>query len=392
MDVETSDSTVAEHLTAIASVVRASGGFIARDFTVHEHRGDYWCSIKDQPAVAGRLLVDYPAELTIPLSHIDWADNATELVPVGGLARLSLNQRELLERWLALMNSGNRMTKVGQRLPRHAIADPEVRVMLADAGYPGFDIDELSSPVRAIRQDVVSWHSVREHGPKDQDGRGSHGLRLIPLKQLLNHHPRGAPQLGLRRRDGVAVTTGSNSSAKQTYENYGDLDALQLLMSFGYVDDTAELVHSVPVSVDGGPLGRVSVVARAPRKPRAVRARDIPVLSRSGGETTIRDLAIRPGSRSRARALVTLAMRSSGELNESAAARVADDFLDSIVAANLDYYDRLITLLGSAHTDSIRHPVGVQPRIDRISRATTAPGMLLAVAELQKWRLTSWWA
>ena len=109
----------------------------------------------------------------------------------------------------------------------------------------------------AVRATVVRWHSGDISGDSTVEK-----LHLLPLKHLVNHHPDGGQsvQPGMPRR--TTVTTGLNSSATETFEDYGELDALQLLMHHGYVDHDAQVVHSLPIRVTHPVVGSLQVAGR----------------------------------------------------------------------------------------------------------------------------------
>ncbi|MDQ1246601.1 MAG: hypothetical protein QG597_969 [Actinomycetota bacterium] len=132
-------------------------------------------------------------------------------------------------------------------------------------------------------------------------------------------------------------------------------------MSYGYVDDAARLVHSVPVEVESAALGRVVVRWRAPRNPRAEAGRDVPTLSRLGvtvpadGTVTpppgephgieLHHLTFRPDNRARVSAYLAMACQSIAGMAAEAARREAEAILDAILDANQAYYRRLDELV-----------------------------------------------
>ncbi|TXH43230.1 MAG: hypothetical protein E6Q90_07445 [Actinobacteria bacterium] len=347
MRVESDQADVAAALQRMAATIRAEGGFVADDFTVRVRDRQLSCAIADQPGEAGRLLVSYPTSLQVPMSVLAWADNpnAMELADPSAPAprgRLGRPQRSLLEDWLEIINAVDRVAHVRASVPEHAIADPAVRHHLADAGYPALREPNTDE---AVRQTVIAWHSSGAGTAPD----GSQRWRLIPLKHLVNHHPDGADQVPVPGR--TAVATSATSDAVETFENYGDLDALQLLTFFGYVDRSAPLVHSVPVEVESPAVGRVVVRWRAPRNPRAAEARDVPEIAPLDGEVgglAIRHLTIRPDNRARVAAYLSMACQSIGGLEAPRARREGEGILDSILAANEAYYQGLDRLLAAS--------------------------------------------
>lgn len=381
MRVETERAEIATALQRTATTIRAEGGFIAADFTVRERGGHMSAAIGERFEEPGRLLVSYPRELTVPMHRLEWADRPEALVladPAAARRSLSRGQWRLLVDWLTLVNAVDRMAHIRAAMPRFAVTDVALRHHLADAGYPAM----RDAPSNAgVRETTIAWHSMG--GGKGPDG--SPQWRLIPLKHLVNHHPTGADQNPDPGR--TAVATSATSDATETFENYGDLDALQLLMSFGYVDATARHVHSVPVEVESAALGRVVVRWRAPRNPRAEAARDVPAISRLGSEATLdedardveaaaspapeegsrptpsrspgtparirnaghgielRHLTIRTDNRTRVAAYLAMACQSMAGMTADDAWREAEATLDAILNANQAYYRRLDELV-----------------------------------------------
>ena len=187
--------------------------------------------------VAGRALLDYPLSVTVPLDGITW-DDEDRLVPISGLTTLSVVQRLLLEQWLQVVNETDKVATTRQRVPQHAVADPVVRTLLAEAGY---DVMTDSPQPSGPRDTLIAWHSIGSTSPT-----GEHSWRLIPLRQFVNHDPSGAPQEPAE--GSVRLLTSASSDSGQTFENYGDMDALRLLMIFGYVPDHAPSSTPYPSS------------------------------------------------------------------------------------------------------------------------------------------------
>jgi hypothetical protein len=387
MRVETERAEIAAALQRTAAKIRAEDGFVAADFTVRESGGHISAAIGERFGEPGRILVSYPQQLTVPMHVLEWVDrpDAMELAdPDAARAALTPPQWRLLVDWLVLINAVDRMSHVRASMPRFALADPSLRHHLANAGYPAM----RKPPTDAgVRETAIAWHSMGAGQGPDGDQR----WRLIPLKHLVNHHPTGADQNPDPGR--TAVATSTTSDATETCENYGDLDALQLLMGFGYVDGATRLVHSVPVEVESAALGRVVVRWRAPRNPRAEAARDIPTLSRLGteprgenhvadtagpdssasgqhgeptsshlvtpGEPTkqrpapkgrshgieVRHLTFRWENRTRVAAYLAMACQSLAAMTADDARSEAEAILDAILAANQAYYRRLDELV-----------------------------------------------
>ena len=275
---------------------------------MHEARGQFWCSVGAQPGIPGRLLVSYSHDLQVPMDDVEWDGSASSLIPASGVDGLSSIHRELLDAWLQTVNLTNRLSHVIEVLPSFAIRARDCAGVLRMVAFHGCD----GSPGLDQAKDVVvRWHSsggrndrtnasgTDPHQPLARLRRG----RLIPLKNLVNHHPNGADQSPIPNR--TAVITAGNSDANQTYECYGERDAFQLLMHHGYVEQQAPLVHSVPVEVAVPGVGRVRVLSM-PRRHSDARTRAMrrhgrpqpPEIVVRDGSWNIRSMTFRPRTRS----------------------------------------------------------------------------------------------
>ena len=364
MIVEAETAGVAEAIFSLASTVRTNDGFVSETFIVRESGGQFHAAVDQRREPQGRVLVEYAPEIRPRIYAVDWADDADALVPTAGLETLSQVQAQVLEAWLSLINATGRLAHVRRQLPALACADWALRHHLASGGHP-----EIRKPptLAAAMDTVIAWHSgassdhqerareeqlnvasaaARSIGALIPDNR-RHRWHLIPLKCFVNHHPDGAAQRPIPGKIAVAAATPTDTD--ETFENYGDLDAFQLLMNFGYLDNAAPLVHSVPVEIESAHLGRVVVRWRAPRNPRGgAIARDVPMLRPTDEGLELRHLTARPGNRERVASFLAMAARARAGLSPSNARAEAEAMIDAIAQANLDYYRRLDELVVEA--------------------------------------------
>lgn len=361
MIVESDDPRIVTAVHQIAEILTENGGVVAEDFVVRETNGQFDCAVASQPGVPDRTLVSYRPELTVPMTDIGWSSDPDLLEPVSGLASLSAVQRELLEQWLTIINSTQKVADIRRALPRYAVSNWSLRHHLADGGFPHMRDTHKPGSAKEI---MINWHcgsigptsasGVGSTGPDErpQSGRevpaaapspGTTSPRrfLIPLKHFVNHDPSGASQIPIPGR--TAVVTSASSDARGTYENYGDLDALQLLVNFGYVDAAAPLVHSVPVEVVTRSWGNVVVEWRGTRGGDMVP--DVPAVVRTDDGLRIHHLTARPGNRGRIAALLGMVGQSAYGMAPGAALAAAESLIDGVAAANMDYYARLDRLV-----------------------------------------------
>lgn len=300
MKIEVSNEGLRQPLERTAEVLRTHGGYVDKDFTVHEQSGDFWCSADGDD---GRVLLRYDPSLCPPVGDLTWSDDRDLLIPEA-LPAMTPAQRELLDMWLPLINDTGKIASTRARVPRFAVQSWPLRHHLADGGYPSMREDGDEAAVRRL---TVAWHS--DAG------------RLLPLKCLVNHHPRGAAQTPM---PGSIAVVKARADGTQTFERYGALDGMRALLGFGFVLDQVPVVHSVPIRARTS-AGVVEIRRRAPREPSRV-----PTVTRVG--ETIR--------------LGHLSFSAEGRAGLTEALGIAAaELFDAALIANLEYYahlDRLV--------------------------------------------------
>lgn len=404
MLVETENPEIVRALEHTVSVIRSTGGFVSDYLIVRERGGHFSCALADR-IPAGELLVEYDPELSLPMHLVKWSDS-NEVLEVSQLpAEITDTQCRLLEDWLILVNTTDKLRRVRESLPRFGINSWPLRHHLAAAGYPSM---RERSDLAELKRITVNWHCryLPPDMPDPETGEQLPGMGLIPLKHLVNHHPQGSIQRPVPGK--VAVVSSAVAGTDETFENYGNLDSLKLLLGFGFRADFAPVVHSIPLSVPSD-VGRIKVewVASRGAQQEVGLKRDVPVLRPDDDGLVIHDLTFRPDNRTRISSLLTMALTARGELSPQAAEHLAHKTLDSIVEANIAYYrtldDLVMHRLGQL-ADTSRHPVGAAtlshdvgnaisqdlPPL-RIDAERTLLNELAMVSLIQQNKINEWW-
>lgn len=395
MIVAADNPDVAAAIASIADVIRANDGYVSEKFIARESAGHFSCAVTEGTP-AGEILVEYPGELSTPMHLVEWTDDHSVLTPRKVPDSLTSAQRELLDHWLIMVNATEKLRLVRESLPQFVIGSWTLRHHLADAGHPAM----RDRPGLAELRDVaVNWHcrTTRNGGANVEDPAGQRVAGLIPLKHLVNHHPAGATQSPVPGK--VAVVSSEVTGTNETFECYGDLDSLQLLMGFGFRSDFAPLVHSVPVAVQSERVP-LQVSWLAPRGGRARERRDVPILKAEGTGLMLHDLTFRPDNRPRVRALLAMALRSRGAVDQPQAEREAEAILDAIAQENLDYYRKLDQYVVSqwqqeerSPRSTLGHPGYESPDLPRLTPDVVARMLedIAYVSMTQQHKLQSWW-
>jgi len=359
---ETDDSLIKESVLETAQIIRSNGGFVAEDFTVHYSEGNFFSSIKDQIGIPDRVLVHYPIHLAVPLSEIEWSDDPQSMEPYSTPTTLDANQLRLLDLWVTMVDHADKLNMIQTVVPDFAIRNSELRAALFNLGFPKFA--EVPQPQDA-KKTLISWHSF---GSRKGDEAKK---RLIPLKMFVNHHHSGAKQS--LPEPGIHVLTSSTSNSEQTYENYGDLDAMQLLTGFGFVDHDAPVVHSTPLEVESS-MGVITVNARSWRyPPKKLGTQALTWMQKDDGSVSLRHLAIRPDNRHSTVTYLSMGIQSLSGSTAEAAQKEAERLIDEILQINQNKYSQ------------------VTEAVPLEESGTHSAAMVHEVCEIQVRNLVQWW-
>lgn len=375
MRIEVEDASLEAPLRGIEATLQDHGGYVADDLIVRERGGQFSCAIGTRYGEPGRILLSYDPALRTPLSRIDWASDGS-LRPTGGLTGLTTPQRALLEAWLELVLHTGKLEQVRAAYPDFSVTSWPLRQHLAAAGFPSLLAESTDVDVRT--------QLFRSHSALAARPRNPPACFLIPLKHLVNHDPTGADQLPLPGR--TALATSRSSDATETFENYGAMDALQLLMNLGFVSRRPDFVHSAPVTVESTTLGRIHVAGRPKRAavalaPDAAVAPDVPLFLVRGDGVDIAHLTIRAGNRATVSRLIAMAIRSRG--NQVGAAAEAEQLLDDVLTANQSFYQRMDDLLVDAIAEAKLQP-SAQSGAPATGNGSVVPSVLLELAAVSK--------
>jgi hypothetical protein len=359
---ETDDSLIKESVLETAQIIGDNGGFVAKDFTVHYSEGNFFSSIRDQIGTPERVLVHYPMHLAVPLSEIEWSDDPQSMEPYSTPTTLDANQLRLLDLWVTMVDHADKLNMIHTVVPDFAIRNSELRAALLNLGFPKFA--EVPQPIDA-KKTLISWHSFGSRKGEEEK------KRLIPLKMFVNHHHSGAKQS--LPEPGVHVLTSSTSNSEQTYENYGDLDAMQLLTGFGFVDHDAPVVHSTPLEVESS-IGVITVNARSWRYPPHESGRQALTWNQSDdGSVSLRHLAIRPDNRNSTSTYLSMGIQSLAGSTAEVAQKEAERLIDEILQINQNKYSQ------------------VTKAVPLEESGTHSAAMVREVCEIQVKNLVQWW-
>jgi hypothetical protein len=354
--------TVRNDITSIlrhtCTTIRNHEGYISDTLVFKEQNGEIDCAVLRQASNDSEILLNYGRELRVPMHFIHWHENEDQLLPIDGVKRLSVVQRLLLDQWLELIHATKKLSRIRSNHPQCALLNPELRQHLADAGFASF-----AKPPREGRaaELMISLHCAGNQKTFDK-GRNRW---LVPLKNLVNHHPYGAPQQPIPGR--VAVSTSAISGPNGTFENYGDYDAMQLLLFFGFLCPQIRVVHSVPLTFSLQHWGQVTI-GRGGERYRDGQSMPVARIARTEEGLSIQQLSARPGNRASLLSLLAMLGHVQYDMALSRAKSHAEQLLDTIMKANFAYYDRLINLVDNARNQTVISSLLLLENLDLMAR------------------------
>lgn len=204
-----------------------NGGYIHDGLVVVESEGQFSVHADVEE---GDLLIEVPDPL---------------LVPVDRPEEMSAVQRDLFEAHLAVYDAAGKMEWAHSHLPAVVLADRPDALAVVQRLRPSF-----GQTRKSVRDAFVATRVL--------GGKG--GRVLMPVVDLVNHHPSGSPF----RRSGrsLRLTAARATGGTECFACYsGRLDVIDQVLSYGFVLDEFHVTGAVPVQVEVDGL-QVSVRGR----------------------------------------------------------------------------------------------------------------------------------
>jgi len=244
--VDADDPIVGDLLVATLELVAEAGGWVNPHARLLACDGQLGIECDDDTGPLMRI----PREVMVRVDQVTWVDDPERLTidelpnDIGDL------ELPMLYTQLALHNQCSKLPWLTRTHPALADDLPEPLIEAVRNIIPSFrerpmtPIDVLFAN-RCFRIDLG-------------DGAGPQRL-LIPVVDLLNHHRTGATA----DWDGHAfeVSISRPFGSAECALDYGlERDAMELAVVYGFVDESADVAHSAPVSVDVPGIGVVQVL------------------------------------------------------------------------------------------------------------------------------------
>jgi hypothetical protein len=261
-----SDSLDVERSIQKNVTLAENAGAVLRDELVIRC-ADGTLSVEGPPECVGKPLIRLPSECHVPVELF-------KLSVVGNDIVMSSHEPALTSECVAFMDALLELYNLTGKLGRHRRASPwsllamhpEIREHLAQRLPDDLSamFDRFTGSRNADELMLASFLHTRPYDYRESE-RASPSPLLLPVIDFMNHDLRGAPvQFAAQSHGDLAATVKRSASVPGTGDEcfafYGLYDSFDTWMSYGFIDENAPFVRSVPMTIDLPRLGTLRLV------------------------------------------------------------------------------------------------------------------------------------
>ena len=367
VSIVTDNAEVKDCLETLLTLTRGNGAIFSDDLILKCINGKM--SVEAPPAETGRVLIKLPRSCLIPLEQISLTLSGDDIQIKSFDPDMPDTLRTITQTLIKLYNlTGKipelRYTSTALFLSHHQMLTDVICSGRNGEGFKNL-IKKISSPQHFEQSIIENFTNCRSFSYKD--GNNPPISVLMPIIDFLNHHANGArfeiiPEHDQPASLQIRSAPHAVKNSSECYVLYGVYDCFDTLLKFNFPDADTFFLRSVPLRIDLGNAGAITVLADTTgAKPQDVpdAVKDIriyypAVLKNENSHMTVSFLII-PGiiaPRSLRRILQSL-MRQMN-ISESAIPALIMSAEQQILATNKNYYDKLKSVL-NALTISLPH-------------------------------------
>ncbi len=330
LSINSDHSEAAALLQELAQVCAAHGAQWHPELKAELHEGSM--RLLAPPGSSGEL-ISMPTELLVPIKGARWSSSDHVLILEQPPAELSSLQQELLNLHIALYNATGKLTWFSESHPARLV---ERSTAVAEALAHVKPAHGQQQPKRSRAAGFLATRSFSYRASADQ----SPTPVLLPLIDLLNHHPQGSP---FRIRDGAMRMQVAQTSGSECFAHYGQRrDVLDLALHYGYSDLHTPFAHSAPMEIQVDGIGVISVDHQGQRAP--VHPYDPPRVQISSDGIQLSHLCCNLKHPQRSTTMLRLALQGSLQKRGHArgsASKLAERGLSAVAEENLKNLSKL---------------------------------------------------
>ena len=338
MHIKSDNPIVQQQLEFIANTVLENGGTIHPELCITHQAERVWISCTSD--VDGSALLIIPDALFIPVTHLEWTGENGVLGYTGDTSQLSPVQQNLLDAMVGLYNATNKITRVADCFPAQLLpADPELLAWLM-AARPEFELPK-SDPARQFISTRLNEHSAHVEKVEGSEEEGESIGYLMPLIDLLNHHPYGPKYQRTEQKAWLIAFEKPNPGSDECFVRYNKADSLNNALWHTYCEIHTRCVASVSCLLQHPELGPVQIKGTNASRNKV----NAPLLLPNEPILTLQDLVLEQEMLPALRTLLGLAVRSKRrDLKQAQAESIADELIVLLVEANKMKYAELLAL------------------------------------------------
>jgi hypothetical protein len=384
-NVRSDNQQVESILRKINTQVESAGGFIHPNIDLVYKAGNF--SIQKNGEIEDRHFIKIPHQILAPYSSFDFEIEGRDIILAPYDSNLSSPQYELFSNVLDLYNESGRFHAHCKASPwLNYKQDPDIVKLLLKARH-GEDLTLIKKMLGHDEYDeelaLFTFFKARMAYCRLNNRHQPPTEVYLPLIEFLNHHPAGAGYDNLYNKKteqgfmAVAPVTPIENSG-ECFTCYGALDALDSYLHYGFVDNNASFVRSIPLSIEIAEIGTITIGAQnriVPVGDRAEHLKDLgpylPHIKYVQGSRQI-DIShlIIPGERafmSLKRVLHEILVILEPKIDKKSAATYVDEIDIMVARKNLEYYSLLADCILGANAGDERPPSEFYENINSVT-------------------------
>lgn len=326
------DPVLRDIVSSIAALVQKVGGVVHPRICFTAEKSSLSVHCMDHEKTDDFPLLHLPHDALIPIDHLAFETRDEEIHLLSPATELSGVRLSLLKLMLDLYNCTKKLSWQRTHNARFALAAyPTIREAL-QLVRPS-SASPLPAPADAFLQTRIFGFSENSPGL-------ANASVLLPLIDMINHHPLGAKFEICHRGLGVGVRT-PNGDTECFVRYRSRLDALDLALGYGYSDRHTPFARSAPVSVALDSVGRITVMGKFVQPSHPL---DPPALKFAGDEMFLSHLVCdrrNPGKFHFAIRLVINALCERRGLTDAQTKVAHGRIVDALCNANLNQLGQL---------------------------------------------------
>ena len=256
-----------QSMKTLCDYLERNGGYISDDIEIYDI--DSSTSIRAHADNVSGYIFKLPHDLLVPYDNFDFDIDGQDIVIAHSDPSVSEHHLEVLKRMVELYNVSG---KFKEHLKTHPLLKydsnpelvrsllnarqgPDIKIISEIIGKPDF-YDELA---------LLTFFKSRLLHCNINDMQAKPTAVMIPVVEFMNHNPAGAGFDNLYSKQGGHLAIKASMPVApdnlECFTNYGRFDALDSYLHYGFGEESAKYVRSVPLKIDLGDGGTLSIKA-----------------------------------------------------------------------------------------------------------------------------------